>query len=624
MIGYSIAPNIEVFPVLRYRLSFAHQIARYILVAPALTVVAVELPHFLDRHEWLSVVLDNLPKTSNILVEQPNGILACPAVPNDAVWLALWAARKMGFTFHCVDDCIPARLPDIPIRLRDDTRPDKIASLQNLVEMPSVPIVREASARAARVFARLKKLGEGGPVIFVCDWRLAAALIQSDSHSLETLAEPHVTTNAAIVPEDPLLLWQRGDLDDIPAVTASAFELLGNKTLSKLDRLRSYVRKVSRRLSASIETTLCPASNLLDPSIGTNPPPATTKLAKALLSYPEWKCEDLANGSIPRFAGLQGGRLVGQYEPFFLPDVLETTPMYPRSDSELALFTPREELSVRRYWGPDPEPPITRSESLVHPTEDERWTVPASFFAMGEGARYMREAARLLAPEVECDLFTPVCWWFRGDCDGDFRSVADATNPAYRIDQISEFPQVSATIKDDGAPPDAFHTVAATRALHARLTLGIFQDIACSISTIYTGPEKIGTERYKAVAQKCQPRTDPSTDPNLAGFNLDERPLAYAIVNAPSGVVLLAHSGEYAPSDQIQNLALQKAVRIVRMPLSVIPPAVGQSVQRRIFISKNMRWSRYGERIGDRAVNWRVSPVALPSTTRRLSALLES
>jgi len=483
----------------------------------------------------------------------------------------------------------------------------RVASLRYLVKTPSASFGRDVTTRGTRVLSRLKMLAESGPVVFVCDWRLAMALIRSNSDNLETATEPHTPTNAAIVPEDPLLLWQRGDLDDIPAITASVFELLSSKSFDKLNLLRSYVRKVSRRLSAAIETTLCPATNLLDPAMGQQAS-TVTKLAKALLSYPEWKAEDLAVGSLPRYAGLRHGHLVGEYQPFPLPDLLETTPMYPRSNSESTLFTPPEELSGRRYWGPDSAPPITRSESLVHPTEDERWTVPASFFAMGEGARYMREAALLLAPDVECDLFTPVCWWFRGDCDGDFRSVADATNPAYRINQIPEFPEVVAAIEEDGAPPDAFYTLAATRTLHARLTLGIFQDIACSISLIYTGPERIGPERYKAVAQRCQPRMDPSGDSKLAGFRLDEKPLAYAIASAPAGIVLLAHSNEYSSSAEIEEFASQTGRRIIRMPLSVMPPAVAQSIQRRVFVSKNMRWSQYGDRLSDRAVNWRVPP----------------
>ncbi len=618
MTGYSLTSDIEVVPVLRYRLSSAHRVARHILAAPADTIVAVELPHFLDGHEWLSTALESFPRTSNILVEQRDGVLACPAVPNDAVWLALWAARKRGLAFHCVDDCVPARLPDIPVSLQDDALLDTQTLSQNLGEISSTTFRCDVVSRAARILARLKTLAGGGPVIFGCDWRLATALIQSNSHNLETLAEPHANTNAAIIPEDALLLWQRGDLDDIPAITASAFELLGSKSLNKLDLVRSYVRKVSRRRSMSIETTLCPASNLLDPAVGTDPARTTTKLAKVLLSYPQWKGKDVPTGSIPRFAGLQGGRLLGQYEPFPLPDLLDTTPMYPRSDSELSLFTPPEELSVRRYWGPDPAPPITRSESAVGPTEDERWTVPASFVAMAEGARYMREST----PEVKCDLFTPVCWWFRGDCDSDFRSVADA-NPAYRIQQISEFPQLAATVEDDGAPPDGFYTLAATRALHARLTLGIFQDIACSISLIYTGSEN-GPERYKAVAKRFRPRTDPSGDQDLAGFRPDERPLAFAINNALDGIVLLARGDEYTPSEELRALAARKRVRIVEMPLSVIPATVAQSIQRRIFISKTMRWSKYGDRLSDRAVNWRVPPVIHPTAARRLSWYLQA
>jgi hypothetical protein len=229
---------------------------------------------------------------------------------------------------------------------------------------------------------------------------------------------------------------------------------------------------------------------------------------------------------------------------------------------------------------------------------------------MAEGGRYMRDAAKRMAPEVNCDLFTPICWWFRGDCDGDHRTVQDA-NSAYRIQQLGQFPEVIARLPETGEAPDVFYTLYATRAIHAPLTLGVAQDTACSMSIIYTGPES-GPERYETVARRgWTPRSDPSGDPRLGGLRLDERPLAFAILHACKGAVLLAHANDYSASADLEHFARKMRVKIIRMPLSVMAPALIQSIQRRIFVSIEMRWSKYGNRIGERAVNWRIPSAGL-------------
>ena len=86
---------------------------------------------------------------------------------------------------------------------------------------------------------------------------------------------------------------------------------------------------------------------------------------------------------------------------------------------------------MRVHGGPKQEPPLTRTEMAFPYTADDWWSAPASFEAIAAGAVYMRREAARTAPQWEYDAFTPVCFWLRGDTDGDCRSVIEP-NGAYR------------------------------------------------------------------------------------------------------------------------------------------------------------------------------------------------
>lgn len=595
--------NVQILPVLRYRLSFACLAARHILSALPGTVIAVDLPRWLDGHPWCSTALDALPKTSNLLLAEPDATYCIPVVPNDAAWLALHTARKRRFGFRCVDDDFPEPLPDFHGCMPDDT---DLTSIRGYFE--AAPPFGQGTAcvahRTARIAARLHELSRHAQhVLFICDWRIAQAVLDALRGTGELLPDSPTTFPAAIIPEDSTLLWQCGYLDDIPALTARMTELDNER--GKLDLMKAVLGEASRGYGRNVRSTLQPALQLLEPAVQTFEEPGQTKLAARLLGYPEWSLSDLSEGKLPRLGVVEDGKLGALDEPFDLMDVFGCTPLYQTSSAERAAFAPPAELAIRKYWGPNATPLLTRRESAVGPTEDDRWTVPSSFIAMAEGARRMREAAQTIASGIQCDLFTPVCWCFRSDCDGDHRSVQDVNAAYRRLHQLSELYD-DVPEADDGEEPDVFHTLSATRASHTSLCPGVCQDIACSLSIIYTGPEN-GPERYRAVSHlEPVPRLDPSEDLEIRGFPLVDRSLAFAIKNARGGVVLLARSDDCKLSPEIDDLARKRKVRIIQMPLTVMPRALARAIQRRIFISKNIRWSATGDRVGDRMVNWRV------------------
>jgi hypothetical protein len=412
------------------------------------------------------------------------------------------------------------------------------------------------------------------------------------------------------VPEDALLLWQAGFLDDLPALALAAHSAKQGR-FRKLDHLRKLVERVDPGLAKGLRTTLSPATNLLEPALQELGPTVSTRLAASCLTFPKWGVNDLAAGAIPQFGSLTNQGIEPTMTPFSLPDIISCERLYPCSRAEALRFCPPHEAEVRRYWGPGSTPPLTRSEASIVVSSDERWSVSANYRAMAVAAEIMREEGRRLAPDVATDLFTPAIWVFCREGDGNHRSVIDS-NAARRNLQLADLPGVANTLPASNERPGEIYTLSATRCVHGVTCPGINHDIAAAIGLVYTAPQS-GPERYQAVTQSGRPipRLDPSEDPEIAGFELIERNIAFCIKYA-TDAVLLAHFQGFQLTAKLEEYAIAQGVQIIRMPLTVIPRYLQIAIQRRIFMSKTMRWHELGERIGDRMVFWRIPDPAAP------------
>jgi hypothetical protein len=551
------------------------------------------------------------------MVHRPPRTFASPIVPNDAACLALHTALINGRRWCCVDDVFPGELPESPGELPDDECLPR--SLESYFRGAWSSGNRPELPRASRVAERLRQLSASREdVLFICEWRLWPFVADAASTSAEPTNETDAGLHAAIVPEDPLLLWQTGYLDDLPALTLSA-HAAGQGKFRKLECLRHLVSGVDVAIGRRLQTTLSPARTLLEPTLQERGPAVSTKLAATCLTYPAWGIGDLAAGGLPQFGLITGSGIEPATASFPLPDILGCERMYAWSGAEVERFLPAAEAGIRHYWGPQAVPPLTRSETAIPLSADDRWSVEANYRALALAAEEMRREARRIAPGLVTELHTPAVWVFRRECDGDHRSLMDV-NAAYRRRVQFADPQNTArTIPVDGEQdPDLIHTISATRCGEGETCPGVRHDIASSIGLVYTGPE-CGPARYKAVLESGRPvpRTDPSCDPEIVEFDLIERSLAFCIKYA-TDTVLLAHYKGLRLTPKVENYAKKRGVRIIRMPLAIIPRHLQIAAQRRVFLTKTMRWHELGNRIADRMVFWRI-PDPIP---RRLDERL--
>lgn len=594
-------PNVRVLPVLRYRLSFARLAAELVRTTKPGTLIAVDLPHPLTHSGWLSAALRALPNPANFMIHRPPHTLAAPIVPNDAACLALKAAMEVGRQLHCVDDVVPTEPPDPGGELQDDASLPE--DLESYFRSAWQPVGNQIIPRAARVAERLRRLAaDAESVLFICEWRLWPFVASAAELRAKPEDEPDFQLSCAIVPEDALFLWQAGFLDDLPALTLAGYTQCD---FQKLRLLREFVHRVVPSLAKSLKTTLSPASNLLETALQRSGRNISTQLAASCLTYPMWGLSDLAAAIIPQFGLLSGDGIESAGTPFPLLDTLRCERLYSYSRAETLRFYPPAEAEVRRYWGPGWPPPFTRSEAAIELSPEDRWSVGAHYRAMALAAERMREEGRRLAPDVVTDIFTPAAWIFCREADGDHRSVSDA-NAAYRKAQLSDIPWLANTTDTGDEQPDAIYTLSATRYVHGDTCPGVNHDIVSGIGLVYTGPE-CGPERYGAVVNSGRPipREDPSSDSDIEAFELIERNIAFGVKYA-SGAVLVAHYEGFQLSRKLKSYAKAKGVRIIPMPLTVVPRYLQMAVQRRIFLSKTMRWHEFGDRVAERMVFWRI------------------
>lgn len=206
----------------------------------------------------------------------------------------------------------------------------------------------------------------------------------------------------------------------------------------------------------------------------------------------------------------------------------------------------------------------------------------------------------------ELDEFTPVVFQISGESDGDVRAVEDA-NATYRNERLG-----LEWNKEHEAPPDCIFTILATRK-HVRTIWEPHAqcDEASSIALLYSGPEAPGPERYDAVTRRLRPeqlcRSMPGQDAVLSHFPLKQVCAGWAVQWAPEHTVLIAAYRDWEPSEALIELANKKGIRMVILPISVIPQELITRLRRRIFVSETMRFHpEEGERFMTRLAQWRV------------------
>jgi hypothetical protein len=210
--------------------------------------VAVDLPSFMGDRHLLDLAIDAFPLVSSIILRKSNGeFRTFNFVPNDAACAALYTARRLkergtAIEYACVDDTglihYPVEffaqndglvLPDDGFALTDGVQGYFAGAFSHLKRlMADLPDEMKFfwDRRATVVANRLRwELRSGRKTLFVCNyrlWNLVNAKLASGENDQRNLVFPHEGEySAALVFQDPLLLWVQGALDDFPAVVLS-------------------------------------------------------------------------------------------------------------------------------------------------------------------------------------------------------------------------------------------------------------------------------------------------------------------------------------------------------------------------------------------------------------------
>ncbi len=81
---------------------------------------------------------------------------------------------------------------------------------------------------------------------------------------------------------------------------------------------------------------------------------------------------------------------------------------------------------------------------------------------------------------------------------------------------------------------------------------------------------------------------------------------AWAVRWAPAGIVLIASCEGWEPSQALLDLAQKRAVRMIILPLSVIPQEMIARLRRRVFVGESLRFHPKGRRLLKRLAQWRI------------------
>jgi len=77
-------------------------------------------------------------------------------------------------------------------------------------------------------------------------------------------------------------------------------------------------------------------------------------------------------------------------------------------------------------------------------------------------------------------------------------------------------------------------------------------------------------------------------------------------------LVMIAAYPEWRPCSGLLEMAHSRAVRLVIVPIGVIPPTMTIRLRRRVFVARTIRTHQgVGRRLENRFVNWRLHPARI-------------
>lgn len=606
-----VSERLEVIPYVRCRLRFA-SLAAQAAAEGSFDCVAVDWPDFL--RPILAAVLDRLPLVTALLLEQDSNCSLLSFTPSEPNCAAAWVARRRAMELACVDDPSFASgpedclfQPDVPLPDDDDLN---LAALENYFaplwrRMDAIwsqapkSSRRALAARGASLAARLKPLlASGRRVLLISEYRLWWwAERQWERGETASEQSPQRQRRAALIFEDPLLLWAAGFFDEFPAVMLAFFESLaaGNlRQFDERDKLRALLGEQAQPI-AGAPTTRLPGELLagLRARMGTQP---ALEAARRLLSYPAPTARD-AGDAVPAYLHLTSDGLREPPRSFELPDALHCAPYYQRATGERLRWFPSEERERRLEWAGWARPFITRQEAkqLSGRRGPVRFAARQDYRLHCKVCAQVRDLVRQRYPDCPpLDEYTPVAFLFRPAAESHGCGVIHDSNPTQRMIEFG-----NPANSDPDSPPDQVYSLAYTVRGHEEVYPPLLErELLTSLVLLYTG-EEMGPDRYAAITRRprrFQCRVSPEADLLLAPFSEDDREVAWAVQYASRAVIVVHHEG-WRPSSRLAAFAFERDVRLLELPLSVLPEAIVERLQLMHYMSTPLKKHPDSERI---------------------------
>jgi hypothetical protein len=431
-------PGLAIVPYVRGRLSFA-QLAVAAIEAERFDRLVVDLPRFLTRGELIEIAHSAFPLAFTMIVRKgPDRHLLLPFVPNDAGYLATFAARRNRVGYECIDAENILFHNEGAIFSHDLSLPDDFFALTEGLDRyfaplwsrmdvlwEQAPLVTKAftAARASLVAARLARAhASGGRTLFVCEYRLWWAIQRAFEGEMK-VDTPHCTTpreelGLAFLAEDPYRLWTIGVLDDYPCVNLKFFEAVKKGKARSFDKLEAlgttlldfiekddlrvangrsftrflaFMRYLRARTIASGKVFPLPSAHLLDAAESCFGKEFARELAGTLLSYPVPDNQRGKDGS--GFYSLTPDGTLKEGAAFELPDILETGDSFGTDFRGGGNGLPAVEDPDRDRWAGIARRSLTRAEenSLNGPSNGVTWAIKDDYILHQGACALVRE-----------------------------------------------------------------------------------------------------------------------------------------------------------------------------------------------------------------------------------------
>jgi len=607
----TVCERLKVVPYVRGRLAFAGLAAQAAAEAD-FDCVALDWPGFLSP--FLPVVLERLPLITALLIPHDSNCALLPFTPAEPACAAAWVARRRSLELACVDDprfsgCSEGCLfhPDLSPAADDSLQlaalDQYFAPLWRRMEAlwPEAPECtrRMATARAAFLANRVKQLlACGRRVLLISEYRLWWSALRQWERKQEPAEQPaEAGRPAALIFEDPVLLWAAGFFDEFPSLLPAFFESLAAGQPDRFDapaRLRALLGELAGAIPA--ESAACLPGELLDRLQAHAGIHRALECARRLLSYPAPKAAD-AGDALPSYLTLGSDGVAAEAPPFELPDVLHCAPYYQRSPGERDRWLPFQERERRLDWAGWARPFISRQEAkqLKGPRGMVRFAARQDYRLHRQVCAEIRDLARRRYPSCPpLDEYTPVAFLFGPESESCASGAVHDSNPAQRVIELGG----GVNARPDSQPDQVYSLYYTVRAREEVFAPLLEREILNSLVLLYTG-EEMGPDRYAMITRRpkqYQCRVQPDWDPALQAFPAVDRGVAWAVRYAP-GAVIVVHHEDWKPSLPLAAFALQRRVCLLQIPLTALSDAIVERLRRMHYMATPLKRHPESERI---------------------------